>query len=74
MSMEGLEGKYPNVLDTLRYHEFEQFKKPRGPYILSWVREFYTAYEELVPNNKNKANEFRPINLIEGLPIVQSIL
>lgn len=26
-----------------------------------------------MPRNKNKANEFRPINLVEGLPIVQSI-
>ncbi|KAG5571302.1 hypothetical protein H5410_061068, partial [Solanum commersonii] len=28
LSTEGLEGKYPDVLDTLRYHEFEQFTRP----------------------------------------------
>ncbi|KAG5629123.1 hypothetical protein H5410_000840 [Solanum commersonii] len=85
--MEGLEGKHPDVLDKLRYHGFEQFTRPRDPYIPSWVREFYTAYGELVPKNKKKASEFR-LNeighgqrqrgrllhsLTEGLSIVQSL-
>ncbi|KAG5576947.1 hypothetical protein H5410_057081 [Solanum commersonii] len=30
---EGLEGKHAEVLDTLKYHEFKQFTRPRGPYI-----------------------------------------
>ncbi|KAG5631461.1 hypothetical protein H5410_003178 [Solanum commersonii] len=35
LSTEGLDGKYYNVRDTLRYHGFEQFTRPRGPYISS---------------------------------------
>uniref|UniRef100_M1BJ73 Polyprotein protein n=1 Tax=Solanum tuberosum TaxID=4113 RepID=M1BJ73_SOLTU len=30
LSMEDLEGKHPDVLETLRYHGFEQFTPPRG--------------------------------------------
>uniref|UniRef100_M1DT90 Putative plant transposon protein domain-containing protein n=1 Tax=Solanum tuberosum TaxID=4113 RepID=M1DT90_SOLTU len=30
----------------------------------SWVQEFYLAYGELVPKNKKKASEFRPVNSI----------
>uniref|UniRef100_M1DEK4 Integrase core domain containing protein n=1 Tax=Solanum tuberosum TaxID=4113 RepID=M1DEK4_SOLTU len=60
LSTEGLEGKYPGV----HYHEFEQFTKPRGPYIRSWVWEFYTTYGELVPKEKKKAGEFRPVKSI----------
>uniref|UniRef100_M1DKM8 Putative plant transposon protein domain-containing protein n=1 Tax=Solanum tuberosum TaxID=4113 RepID=M1DKM8_SOLTU len=64
LSTEGLEGKHPDVIDTLHYHEFEQFIRPRGPYNPSWVREFYTAYEELVPRNKKKASDFRPVKSV----------
>uniref|UniRef100_M1DQQ3 Putative plant transposon protein domain-containing protein n=1 Tax=Solanum tuberosum TaxID=4113 RepID=M1DQQ3_SOLTU len=64
LSMEGLEGKYPDVMDTLRYHEFEQFTRPRGSYIPSWVREFYIVFGELEPKSKNKANEFRPVKSV----------
>uniref|UniRef100_M1DJR5 Putative plant transposon protein domain-containing protein n=1 Tax=Solanum tuberosum TaxID=4113 RepID=M1DJR5_SOLTU len=72
LSMDGLEGKHPNVLETLRYHGFEQFTRPRGPYITSWVRDFYTAYGELVPKNKKKASEFRPVKsvMVRGKEVV----
>uniref|UniRef100_M1DC69 Polyprotein protein n=1 Tax=Solanum tuberosum TaxID=4113 RepID=M1DC69_SOLTU len=62
--MECLEGKYPDVMDTLRYYKFEKFTIPRGPYITSWVREFYTTFKELVPKSKNKESEFRPVKLV----------
>uniref|UniRef100_M1DR30 Putative plant transposon protein domain-containing protein n=1 Tax=Solanum tuberosum TaxID=4113 RepID=M1DR30_SOLTU len=64
LSLEGLEGKHPDVLETLRYHGFEQFTRPRDPYILSWVREFYTTYGELVPKNMKKASEFQPVKSV----------
>uniref|UniRef100_M1DDG8 Integrase core domain containing protein n=1 Tax=Solanum tuberosum TaxID=4113 RepID=M1DDG8_SOLTU len=35
LPMEGLEGKHSDVLETLRYHGFEQFTQPRGPFIPS---------------------------------------
>ncbi|KAG5606290.1 hypothetical protein H5410_027782 [Solanum commersonii] len=38
--------------------------RPRGSFIPSWVREFYTTYDELVPKRKNKAGEFRPIKSV----------
>ncbi|KAG5599705.1 hypothetical protein H5410_031075 [Solanum commersonii] len=64
LSTEGLEGKYSDVRDTLQFHMFDQFTNPRGPYIPSWVWEFYTTYSELVPKSKKKASEFRPIKSV----------
>uniref|UniRef100_M1DCR3 Putative plant transposon protein domain-containing protein n=1 Tax=Solanum tuberosum TaxID=4113 RepID=M1DCR3_SOLTU len=62
--VEGLEGKHVEVFDTLSYHELDQFTRPRDPYIPSWIREFYVAYRELVPNNKKKASEFRLVKSV----------
>jgi len=64
LSTQGLDGKYYDVKDTVHFHHFEKFTRPRGPYIPSWVREFYTTYDDLVPKSKKKANEFRPIKLV----------
>ena len=38
LSIEGLEGKYPNIFEIICYYKFEQFMRHRGPYIHSWVR------------------------------------
>ncbi|KAG5585916.1 hypothetical protein H5410_046350 [Solanum commersonii] len=53
LSTEGLEGKYSSI-----------FTRPRGSYIPSWVREFYTSYGELVPKSKKMASKFRPVKLV----------
>ncbi|XP_015167114.1 MICOS complex subunit MIC60-like [Solanum tuberosum] len=68
LSVEGLEGKHAAVLDTLRYHELEQFTRPQSPYIPSWVQEFYLPYGELVPKNKTKARPRDTASNIEVTP------
>uniref|UniRef100_M1DN60 Uncharacterized protein n=1 Tax=Solanum tuberosum TaxID=4113 RepID=M1DN60_SOLTU len=37
-STDGVVDMYPNVWDTLRFHRFEKFTRPRGFYIPIWVR------------------------------------
>ncbi|KAK4709848.1 hypothetical protein R3W88_004361 [Solanum pinnatisectum] len=46
LSTHGVVDRYPEVWNTLKFHNFEDFTKPRGPYIPTSVREFYVPYGE----------------------------
>uniref|UniRef100_M1DEY0 Integrase core domain containing protein n=1 Tax=Solanum tuberosum TaxID=4113 RepID=M1DEY0_SOLTU len=71
LSTKGLEGRYSSVRKILQWHRFQIFTWPRGPYVSSWVREFYYAYGDLVPKSKKKANEFRPVKsvMVRGVEV-----
>uniref|UniRef100_M1DZJ3 Putative plant transposon protein domain-containing protein n=1 Tax=Solanum tuberosum TaxID=4113 RepID=M1DZJ3_SOLTU len=60
--------RYSRVRDTLHFHWFEEFTRPRVPYIPTWVREFYTTYGEVVPKEKKKASAFRLVksDMVQG--------
>ncbi|WMV32240.1 hypothetical protein MTR67_025625 [Solanum verrucosum] len=46
---------YPEVWNTIKFHKFKLFTKPRGSYISTWVREFYSTHGELAPKGKKWA-------------------
>uniref|UniRef100_M1DXX6 Putative plant transposon protein domain-containing protein n=1 Tax=Solanum tuberosum TaxID=4113 RepID=M1DXX6_SOLTU len=64
LSTDGVVDKYPEVWNTLKFHNFEVFTKPRGPYIPTLVGEFYAEYGELVSKGKKKASAFKPANFV----------
>lgn len=63
-SIDGVVDRHLAVQDTLQFHKFEVFTRPCGPYITTWVREFYATYSDLVPQMKKKYSAFRPIQFV----------
>uniref|UniRef100_M1DQB0 1,3-beta-D-glucan glucanohydrolase n=1 Tax=Solanum tuberosum TaxID=4113 RepID=M1DQB0_SOLTU len=62
LSTDGVIDRYREVWNTIKFQTFENFTKPRGSYIPSWVHGFHAEYGKLVPKVKKKNSSFTPVD------------
>jgi len=55
---------YPAILNTIKFHKFEWFRRPQNPYVLAWMRDFYIAYEQAL-QKKRKITVCKPLDEVE---------
>ena len=59
---DGVIDRYPEIMSCLRSHKFQLYTKPCSLYVPNWVREFYTTYEALVPQEKKPTTKFKSVD------------